>query len=157
MHGVGRRDHVDAALQQLGAEHLVEALEPRLVLQEPQQPNADLGVVTELLDRDPQELRRAVDDDGAVLGAEHPQLEPVEQDAGAARVVDQDVAVAQGLGELLDGGVEVAVPAVGVDVVVGQAEVVDRLGGPRLVGDAGEALGPRERLTGPRRRRAAAW
>ena len=121
-------------LEQLRPEHLVEALEALLVAQEPQEPEADLRVVAELLQRDPQELRRAVDDDGADLGVEHPQLQPVEQDAGAARVVDEDVAVDEQVGQLLDGGVEVAVPAVAVDAVVGGAEGVDRLVRPVVVG-----------------------
>ena len=127
MDGVRRRDEVDAPLEHLGTEHLLEAFEPLLVLQEAQQPEPDLRVVAELLDRDSEELRRAVDDDRADLGVEHPQLQAVEQDAGAARVVDHDVAVAEKVRELLDRRVEVAVPAVAIDVVVGRAEVVDGL------------------------------
>ena len=85
------------------------------------------------------------------LGAEEAQLEPIDQDAGAARVVEQDVAVDEQVGELLHGGIEVAVPAVAVDAVVGRAEGVDRLAGPVVVGQARPAGGPLER------RRAAAW
>ncbi len=68
------------------------------------------------------------------LGVEHAQFEPVEEDPGAARVVDQDVAVAEQVRQLLDRRVEVAVPAVAIDAVVRGAEVIDRLGGPVVIG-----------------------
>ena len=57
MHGVGRRDDVDAPGEELGAEHLVEALEPSLVAEEAEQAQRNSVVVAELLERDPQELR----------------------------------------------------------------------------------------------------
>ena len=107
--------------QQLGPEHLVERLQPLLVLDEAQQPRREARVVLVLLVRDAQELRRRVDDDRADRAIEHPQAQAVEQDAGPARVVDEDVAVAQVLRELRDARVEVVIPAVLVDVVVRQA------------------------------------
>ena len=104
----------------------------------------DALLVAELVERDAQELGRAVDDQGADLTVEDSQIQPVEQDAGAARVVDQQVAVLQVTSQILHGRVEVAVPAVVLDGVVAQAEGVDRLQGPVLVGYAREAGRPLE-------------
>ena len=116
-----------------------------------EQSQADVRVVAELLHGDAKELRRAVDDHHSGLGAEQAQLQPIDEDPGAARVVDDDVAVGEEVGELLDRRVEVAVPAVLLDVVVRRAERVDLLGGPRLVGDPCPARRPGERAR-PRRR-----
>ena len=100
MDRVDGRDRVDAALQQLRPEHLVERLQPLLLLDEAQQARREERVVLVLLVRDAQELRRRVDDDRADGAIEDPQPQAVEQDAGAARVVDEDVAVLQVRGEL---------------------------------------------------------
>ena len=108
------------------ADGLVDVLEPPLVLQ----------VVVAGTRRAPRRgsgpARRggtsaSCRDEHPDLAVEDPEPQAVEQDAGAAGVVDEHVAVAQVLGELLDGEVEVAVPAVVLDRVVVEAEGVDRL------------------------------
>ena len=67
-------------------------------------------------------------------------------------VVDEDVAVVQQVGQLLDRGVEISIPAVVVDVVVGLAEGVDRLARPVVVGHALPARRPGEGAAAARRR-----
>ena len=95
----------------------------------------DSVVEPEPVDGDPQELRRAVHDHHADAPVADPLAQALEKDPGAARVVDEDVAVAQVAVELVDGQVEIAVPAVVLDRVVVQAERVDRLRDPVLLGD----------------------
>jgi len=144
--GVGGDDGVDAALEHRGLQHLLERLQALLVLEEAQQPQGDARVALVLLERDAQELRTRVDDQHADLALEDAQAQAIEQDARAARVVHQDLAVLQVTGERLDGGVEIVVPAVLLDLVVGQPGLVDLGVGPRLVGHLHEALRPRERI-----------
>ena len=115
---------------------LVEELEPLLLLEPAQEPEGDALLVAELVERDAEELGRAVDDQRPDLAVEDSQVQPVEQDAGPARVVDQELAVLEVAGQILDGRVEVAVPAVVLDGVVPEAEGVDGLQGPVLVGHA---------------------
>lgn len=100
---------------------------------------------------DAQELRAGVNLDHADRALEDPQTQAVEQDARAARVVDEQVAVFEVSGELFDGGVEVVIPAVLVDVVIGQPGGVDVGVRPLLVEHGHESLGPGERHREPGR------
>ena len=116
------------------AERLVDVLQPPLLPQEAQAAERDALVRGEPLDGDAQELRRAVDDHHPDLAVEDAQPQAVEEDPRSARVVHQHLALPQIGGELLDRGVEVPVPAVVLDRVVVEPELVDRLLDPLLVG-----------------------
>ena len=111
-----RRDDARRRRAELVPEHLVDVLEPPLVFQVAEPAERDALVAAEA-----SRARRAGTSASCRRSAsptcavEDPEPQAVEQDAGAARVVDEDVAVAQVVGELLDGEVEVAVPAVVLD------------------------------------------
>ena len=72
------------------------------------------------------------------------EIQPVEQDARAAGVVHEELAVLQMARQILDRGVEVPVPAVVLHGVVAEPEGVDGLLHPVLVREAREAGGPPE-------------
>ena len=116
--------------------------EPLLVLQVAEPPERDPLVVAEPVDRDAQELRRAVDD-------QHPDL-AVEDRAAAAGRAGSRCRPSSRSGRRRPSRspascstveVEVAVPAVVLDRVVVQAERVDGLRDPVLVGDARNPAG----------------
>ena len=142
--GVGRGEDIGTAAQKALAQHFVEVGEPSLVLEIAEPAEGHTRVAAETLERHAQELRRAVDDQLPYLPVKDSKQQPVEQDAGASRVVDQDLPLAEVARELLDRQVEVAVPPVVLDGVVVEPEGVHGLRDPLLVRDAGEALRPRE-------------
>ena len=129
MNRVRGGDRVHPPREQLAAQHLLEALEPLVRLEPPQAPECHPVVIAELVERHPQELRRAVDDHDGEAPVEHAELEAIEEDAGAARIVDQDLAAGEMPREVLDGGIEVAIPAVILDRVVeiGRASCRERV------------------------------
>jgi hypothetical protein len=62
MDRVRGRERVDASLEQLRAEHLLHELEPSLLLYVANEAERHSLARAELLERDPEELRRRVDD-----------------------------------------------------------------------------------------------
>ena len=68
MDRVGRGDGVEPPLEQRRLDRFLHGLEPTLVLQVPEQPEGDALVVTELFERDAEELRRRVDDQHPDVG-----------------------------------------------------------------------------------------
>jgi hypothetical protein len=63
------------------------------------------------------------------------------QDPGAAGVVDEEVTGLQGRQHLGDRGLQVLVPAVVADIVVAEAELINRLPCPLLIRNPGEISG----------------
>src|SRR5215831_16457813 len=145
---VGGRDRIGAARQQLGPDHLVEELEPLLLLEPAQEAKRDPLLVTELVQGDTEKFRRAVHDQHSDLTIEDPKVQPVEEDPRSPRVIDQDLAVLEVASEILDRRVEVPVPPVVLDRVVPEAEGVHGLAGPILVRDPLEALRPLKTAAG---------
>ncbi len=144
MDGVGGGEDVRLACEQLRPHHLLEELEPPLLLEPAQEPEADALLAAELVEGDAEELGGAVHDQRPDLAVEDSQIEPIEEDAGPARVVDEELAVLEVARQVLHRRIEVAVPAVVLDGVVPEAEGVHGLLDPVLVGDAGKTGGPLE-------------
>ena len=72
------------------------------------------------------------------------QIEPIEEDPGAPRVVDEELAILEVARQVLDRRIEVPVPAVVLDGVVPEAEGVHGLLDPVPLGNAREPGGPLE-------------
>jgi hypothetical protein len=142
MDGVGGRDDVRLPRDDLRAHHLIEQLEPPLLLEPAQEPERHPILAGELVEGHAEELGGAVHDEHADLAVEDPEVEAVEENPRAARVVDEELTVREMAGEVLDGGVEVLVPAVIFHGVIAQPERVERLPDPVLVRDARENRRP---------------
>ncbi len=152
MDGVGGGEHVRLARQQLRPHHLLEELEPPRLLEPAQEPEADALLAAELVEGDAEELGGAVHDQRPDVAVEDSQVEPIEEDPGAPRVVDEELAIFEVARQVLDRRIEVPVPAVVLDGVVPEAEGVHGLLDPVLLGNAREAGGPLEAPPRPARR-----
>jgi hypothetical protein len=131
--------HVDSPCLGRRKPRLVDELAQPLLLQVARPPEGDAIVRPEAVERDTEELRRAVDDDHSDRAIADPKLKTLEEDAGSAGVVDQRLTVAQVLSQLLHCQVEVGVPAVFLDRVVVEPERIHGLRHPILVQDSVEA------------------
>src|SRR5690349_14038479 len=143
MDRVGRDEGVYAVAPQRFLEDLVERREAALRLQEAQPAERDAIVVAELLEREPEELRRGVGDHDADASLADAPQQAIREDARAPGVVDEDVAVEEHPIERIDRRLEVGVPAMVLDRVVLERQLAERLPRPVLVQDAREALGKR--------------
>src|SRR5262247_3330145 len=139
---VGGRDRIGPARQQLGPDHLVEELEPLLLLEPAEEAKRNALLVAELVQGDAEKLRRAVHDQHSDLTVEDPQVQPVEENPRPSRVIDQQLTVLEVAGQILDRRVEVPIPPVVLDRVVPEAEGVHGLPSPILVRDSLEARRP---------------
>jgi hypothetical protein len=139
---VGRHQGVEPTLEQRAGDDLVEPLEALLGPAELDQAEADPLVAAQLLEREAEELGRGVDDEDTDPPVWDRAQELVGQDAGAARVVAHEVALAQRRGQLGHGRLEVAVPAVVLDRVILAGQRLDRLDRPGRLRDPLEARRP---------------
>ena len=131
--------------QQRRTQHLADSLQPFLIFQKTQQTKRYARIGGELLDCDPQKPRRAVDDEDAGAAVENPQLQTIQEDSGAARIIHHDVVFFQIGGQVVDDRIEVSIPAVTLHLVVGEAEAFDRLMSPLFVRYPIETARPCER------------
>ena len=151
MNGVGGGEDVRLARQQLRPHHLLEKLEPPRLLEPAQEPEADALLAAELVEGDAEEFGGAVHDERAHVAVEDPQIQPIEEDPGSPRVVDEELAIFEVARQVLDRRIEVPVPAVVLDGVVAEAEGVHGLLDPVLLGNAREAGRPLEPSPRPAR------
>jgi hypothetical protein len=96
-------------------------------------------------------LGGAVHDQRPDVAVEDSKIEPIEEDPGAPRVVDEELAIFEVACQVLDRRIEVPVPAVVLDGVVPETEGVHGLLDPVLIGNAREAGGPLESPPRPAR------
>src|SRR6185437_1104048 len=141
-----------SALEKRGAQDFGNLLQPFLRFQEAQEPERDARIGGELFDRDSQKTRRAVHYEDAGAAVENPQLQTIEEDSGSARIIHHDVVFFQIGGKFIDDRIEVAIPTVPLDFVVGEAKTLDRLMRPIFLRYPIEAAGPYERRMLIRRR-----
>ncbi len=146
MNGVGGDHGVHSGSQDLGVRDFLHQLQPPLRLQIADQAERGPGVVAQALQRETEEFGRGVHQQHGAVDIAAKQSPG--EDAGAGGVVQEHVAFPQEAAELVQGGFEVAVPALMFNGVVADCEIVDRAMPPFFFGYAFEAFGPGKRCAG---------